>query len=288
MSDDRRLVRSTAGMTVGVAVLVVAVSPAAAQSSFNEALIRGLNRNLLYVAIPIAVLVELVLFYAVYRFRASAVDEPKPTQENRRLEITWTVATAVILTFVGFAAYQVMGAAAVSGVSEATIENPTEPAVGLYDGKGAVGPPEDAENILQVEVVAERYQWTYNYRTLRAKGNQSAFVSRSSGESQPMVVPADTAVYIHVTSTDWIHSFHVPELALKQDAFPGRYNTIVLRDAEPGTYKLYCAEYCGVGHSEMTGNVEVLPRAENPRNPANGTWEHWVQQHRAELDNQST
>jgi cytochrome c oxidase subunit 2 len=51
-------------------------------------------------------------------------------------------------------------------------------------------------------------------------------------------------------------------LGLKSDAFPGQHNTIRTVASSPGTYQLYCAEYCGSGHSQMLGTVEVLPQDE--------------------------
>ncbi len=51
-------------------------------------------------------LVEVILLYTVIKFRNS--ERALPTKENRRLEITWTIATAIILLFVGVASYQVM------------------------------------------------------------------------------------------------------------------------------------------------------------------------------------
>ena len=52
-------------------------------------------------------LVEGILIYTVYRFKDA--DEAKPTKENRRLEITWTVATAIVLLFVDIAALAALG-----------------------------------------------------------------------------------------------------------------------------------------------------------------------------------
>jgi cytochrome c oxidase subunit 2 len=279
-----RIRRKAAGSLVALAALfVVAVQPVAAQSSVNEALIRGLNENLLYVAIPLAILVELILFYAVYRFKDA--DEAQPTQENRRLEITWTIATAIILLFVGFTAYQVLGVPLVGGVTAQTYEDvETQPlATTHFEGQGANAPPVSEADAVQVEVVAQKYFWRYNYPHETAPNNDSEFVSRSSLNGQPLVIPADRPVYFHVTSIDWLHAFHVPDLALKQDAFPSKYNTIKTVALEPGSYQLYCAEYCGVGHSNMLGTVQVLPAAENPDDPAEGTYEHWIQQRKSEL-----
>jgi cytochrome c oxidase subunit 2 len=255
--NHRRAVLRTA---IGVALLaLLGATPVAAQASLNDQLITNLNEKLLYVAIPIAVLVEAILFYTVYKYKDN--DDPQPTQENRRLEITWTVATAIILLFVGFAAYQVLGNAAIGGVNAATVED-TEGAqeraeVTHFDGKGAAMPADAPEDAVQVEVVAQKYFWTYNYTT-------------DSGETitttDALVIPADRPVYMHITSTDWLHAVHVPKMGLKQDAFPGHYNTIktvaYLNGADEKEYQLYCAEYCGVGHSGMLSTVRVLPSEE--------------------------
>ncbi|WP_435195306.1 cytochrome c oxidase subunit II [Natronomonas sp. EA1] len=237
-----------------LALLALAVEPVAAQTSLNEELIRGLNIKLLYVAIPITILVELILVYTVYRFAKS--DEAKPTQENRRLEITWTVATAIILLFVGFASYQVLGVSAIGGVTAAT--NPDAgPAATTLEYEGAIG-PNPGENAVQVEVVAQKYFWVFNYPNEVVNGNESRYVSTQ----ETMVIPANRTVYLHVTSKDWLHAVHVPDLGLKQDAFPGKYNTIKTVVYKQGTYQLYCAEYCGVGHSGMLGKVKVVSQEE--------------------------
>ncbi|MEF8839848.1 MAG: cytochrome c oxidase subunit II, partial [Haloarculaceae archaeon] len=48
-----------------------------------------------------------------------------------------------------------------------------------------------------------------------------------------------------------------PGLGLKQDAFPAQWQSIYTEATDTGTYQLYCAEYCGSGHSGMLGTVEV-------------------------------
>lgn len=254
------------------ALLAVAVEPVAAQSSLNEQLIGDLNEKLLYAAIPIAVLVEAVLVYTVYRFSRTD-EEPDPTQENRRLEITWTVATAIVLLFVGFGAYQLLGVPAIGGVTGATYDNPTEAAI-THNASGAVGPPQNETNAVQVEVVAQKYSWTFNYANETVGGNESNYVS-SPGT---LVIPKDRPVYLHVVSEDWIHSVHIPELGVKQDAMPGQYNTVTTEAYEEGTYQLYCAEYCGVGHSSMLGQVEVVSQEE---------YRNWLDQQKQSMRNES-
>jgi cytochrome c oxidase subunit II len=65
-----------------------------------------------------------------------------------------------------------------------------------------------------------------------------------------------------MTSQDVIHSFYVPAFRIKQDVIPGRYTTAWFRATRPGTYHLFCAEYCGTQHSGMIGQVVVMEPAQ--------------------------
>jgi cytochrome c oxidase subunit 2 len=231
--------------------LAFAVEPVAAQS-ITENLISELNQKLLYVALPITLFVEGILVYTVWRYRGN--DDPTPTEENRRLEITWTIATAIILLFVGVAAYQVMGSPFVSlttgpsvgagasgfadpGGGEAQPMNFSE----NYT-EGAIAPTE--ENAVQIEVVAYQWGWEFHY--------PNGKVSRTT-----LAVPTDRPVYLHITSRDVIHAVHAPTLGLKQDAIPGQYNTLKTQVTESGEYQLYCAEFCGSGHSGMLATINA-------------------------------
>ena len=222
---------------VGAAMATVFVEPALAQTSdsVTENLIWDLNLNLLYIAVPITVLVEGILIYTVVRFRNN--EEPLPTRENRRLEITWTIATAIILLVVGVGSYQVLASDYVGGTGEAITEGDAEPLV--------------------VEVEAQRYGWTFYYEGIRANTSQPAGEDNTLSSGGTLHLPTDRPIKLRVVSTDWLHSFHVPDLGLKQDAFPGQHNTIWTSINEPGEYQLYCAEYCGVGHAGMLGTVDV-------------------------------
>jgi len=92
-------------------------------------------------------------------------------------------------------------------------------------------------------------------------------------------LPANQEVNLRVTSRDWLHAFHAPSLGLKADAFPGQYNHLKTVPQETGTYQLYCAEYCGSGHSQMLGTVEVVPQDE---------YEQWLSEQRAAAANETT
>jgi cytochrome c oxidase subunit II len=59
-------------------------------------------------------------------------------------------------------------------------------------------------------------------------------------------------------SEDVIHSFFVPAFRVKQDVLPGYYSTTWFEATKPGTYHLFCAEYCGTQHSSMIGHIIVM------------------------------
>jgi cytochrome c oxidase subunit 2 len=207
-------------------------TPAAAQS-VNRAVIDDLNEQLLYVALPLALFVELTLVYAVYRFRDN--DDPKPTVDDPALEITWTAATGVILLFVGVSAFFVLA-------------NPylTPAATGAV---GAADPAGDAADDLEVRVLAYQWGWEFRY-----PGSNVTTRSR-------LVIPVDTDVRFVLSSEDVIHSLFVPELGIKQDVFPGHETVARTRATRTGEYRLYCAELCGAGHARMDGTVDVRNRS---------------------------
>lgn len=212
------------------ALSLLAVEPAAAADSVTEELITGLNTKLIAIAVPVTVLVEGILLYTVWKFRKT--DEPTPTEENRRLEVTWTVTTALVLLFVGFASYNVMASPYVAPSGSDVVQDPVE-----------------GEDPVVVDAVGVQWYWQFEY--------PDANVS----SSETMVVPANETVVIRTKSPDVIHSFHAPELGLKADAVPGQTNYIRTRltpEETPTTYRIYCAEFCGSGHSEMLGKVKVV------------------------------
>lgn len=103
-------------------------------------------------------------------------------------------------------------------------------------------PPRDA---MDVYVQGKKWMWQFAY----PGGPSSTDVLR---------VPAGRAVRLLITSRDVIHSFFVPAFRLKQDALPGRYTQTWFRANAPGSHQIFCAEYCGVGHSAMLGEVVVM------------------------------
>jgi cytochrome c oxidase subunit 2 len=107
-------------------------------------------------------------------------------------------------------------------------------------------PPQGAS---EVYVVGKQWMWKLEH----AEGQR---------EINQLHVPVGRDIKLIMTSQDVIHSFYVPAFRIKQDVLPGRYTTTWFRATKPGTYHLFCAEYCGTQHSGMIGSVVVMEPAE--------------------------
>ena len=107
-------------------------------------------------------------------------------------------------------------------------------------------PPSDAAEIY---VVAKQWMWKLEH----AEGQR---------EINELHVPVGRDVKLIMTSQDVIHSFFVPAFRIKQDVLPGRYTVEWFRATKPGTYHLFCAEYCGTQHSGMVGSIVVMEPAQ--------------------------
>jgi len=77
-------------------------------------------------------------------------------------------------------------------------------------------------------------------------------------EFDTLHVPRGRDVRLLLSSEDVIHSFYLPSFRIKQDVVPGRMLSLWFNASKEGTYPLFCAEYCGTKHSQMTGQVVVL------------------------------
>src|SRR6201981_812433 len=107
-------------------------------------------------------------------------------------------------------------------------------------------PPRDTA---EVYTVAKQWMWKFEH----AEGQR---------EINELHVPVGRDVKMIMTSQDVIHSFFVPAFRIKQDVLPGRYTVAWFRATKPGTYHLFCAEYCGTQHSGMIGSVVVMEPAQ--------------------------
>ena len=216
----------------------------------------------LYIGVAIFLLVETVLIYSLIKFRARrGGPEAAQIRGNTPLEISWTVAAALVLVVV----------AAVTFVFLPGIKDPpNSKADALETAEGAdfatinqKEPPDGSA--LQVRVNAQQYLWRYDY-----EGQEKQLFSFHT-----LYVPVNTTVTLRVFSQDVVHSWWVPKLGGKVDAVPGHDNETWFRAEEEGTYDGVCAELCGEGHADMRTRVEVLPVDE---------YEAWVEQQTADIE----
>ena len=164
-------------------------------------------------------LVMVMLFYALWKFRAKPGDESdgEPIHGNTRLEVAWTVIPTVIVLF---------GA----GYSWAVLDS-------LENQKA---------DAMTVNVFSQQYAWSFGYPSKGDKWSQ--------GE---LHVPVDRQIIFKLHAQDVIHSFWVPEWRIKKDNVPGITTTAVITPDRVGTYQLVCTELCGFGHATMRAKVVV-------------------------------
>src|SRR5437899_2842376 len=70
-------------------------------------------------------------------------------------------------------------------------------------------------------------------------------------EINELHIPVGRPVKLTMASEDVIHSFFVPAFRVKMDVVPGRYTATWFEATRPGTFHLFCAQYCGTAHAGM-------------------------------------
>jgi cytochrome c oxidase subunit 2 len=173
----------------------------------------------------IFILVAALLAWTVWRYRESKTPAgaiPEQVHGNPVLEVVWTVIPAVILIFIAVPTW-----------------------TGIF--RGASPPKGEA---IKVQAIGHQWWWEFNYTGL-------GLVTANE-----LHLPVGKTVEIMTTSKDVVHSFWVPKLAGKMDAFPGRENLIWFTPDKPGIYYGQCAEFCGTSHANMRFKVVVDSEAD--------------------------
>jgi cytochrome c oxidase subunit II len=102
---------------------------------------------------------------------------------------------------------------------------------------------------MEIYVVGKQWMWKIQHMSGQREINE-------------LHVPVGRPVKLIMGSEDVLHSFYIPAFRVKADVIPGRYNTLWFTATKPGTYHLFCAEYCGTRHSGMIGWVVALEPAD--------------------------
>jgi cytochrome c oxidase subunit 2 len=98
---------------------------------------------------------------------------------------------------------------------------------------------------LSVTATARMWSWEFIY---------------ASGKTSPkLYVPVGKPVRVELVSKDVIHGFFLPAFRVKRDVVPGMSNFAWFVATKPGSYDLFCSQYCGTQHSAMVTTVEALP-----------------------------
>jgi cytochrome c oxidase subunit 2 len=129
--------------------------------------------------------------------------------------------------------------------------------LGLFVWAGNVyyemySPPRDG---LPIYVVAKQWMWEIEHPEGQREINQ-------------LHIPAGRDIVLTMTSQDVIHDFDVPAFRIKHDVLPGRYVRMWFRATTPGSYRLFCGQYCGDFHSQMVGEIVVMKPVD---------YAHWLQ-----------
>ncbi len=100
-------------------------------------------------------------------------------------------------------------------------------------------------NSMNIYVVGKQWMWKAEH-----PGGQH--------EINALHVPTGRPIQLTMISQDVFHSFSIPDFRVKREVIPGRYSTVWFEATTPGTYHIFCTQYCGTNHSAMIGEVTVL------------------------------
>jgi cytochrome c oxidase subunit II len=197
---------------------------------------------------------QIGLGWVVWKYRdSSAATRATYSHGNNRLEVVWTVVTAVVFISLAIMGQRVW----------ASLHLHAAPA-GSYT----------------VEVVAQQFSWNFHYhgkdnvfgRTDPKLIDDSALNYVGLDDTDPnakddsvvstLVVPVNRPVELILKSKDVTHSFFVPQLRFKQDLVPGMAIPVHFTVNKIGKYELACAELCGMNHYKMKSYMLVLPENE--------------------------
>lgn len=174
--------------------------------------LQGLFENIFLWAMVVFVVVEGALLVAIFKFRERpGRAAPRAAHGNTLLEISWTLAPALILVLIAI---------------------PTIRTVWDVDR-----PPRT--EALVVEAIGHQWWWEFRYPDL-------GIVTANE-----LHVPVGQTIDVRLTSADVIHSFWFPRIGGKRDAIPGHENQVWFTVDSAGVYLGQCAEFCGLSHALM-------------------------------------
>jgi cytochrome c oxidase subunit II len=184
----------------------------------------GLFSVYFWVLVVTGAIVSLVVVFALVRYRRRSGRAPSRRSEAKIVEILYA---GVLAAVVSVLVWKTFG---------------TERKVDALAARGCE----------RIQVTAFQWGWRFTYpdRQVTVVGNQNA--------PPAAAVPVGVPLCFSVRSQDVIHSFWVPDLRFKKDAFPKFTNRFDLVVDRPGAYVGRCAEFCGLQHASMSFQLQGM------------------------------
>ncbi|MCB1214557.1 MAG: cytochrome c oxidase subunit II [Deltaproteobacteria bacterium] len=194
--------------------------------------IDGIMKMIWVIVFSWFVVVELVLFYFIFRYRAKEGGRAS-FQPGHGKAVLWILIPAALVLACDLAID--------------VRQNPVWDEIKINMPK-----PEEADQ--EIEINAQQFAWNF----VMPGRDGSLKTADDIKVMGTLTLPVGAKVIFYLTSQDVIHSFWVPVLRLKQDAVPGRRITGWFQATKEGTYIIGCAELCGSGHGVMKAKLRIL------------------------------
>jgi cytochrome c oxidase subunit 2 len=190
---------------------------------------------ILWLAIPVFVFVWGMLAIVIIRYRRRRGDESEPAQtrgNNGALVTFFAAPLAIVVLLLSFGEVTVNRVDAIA--------------------------PHPAERLV---VTGSQWQWSARYAREGITVSGKTATATTNGEPLVMAVPLGRSVEVTLMSTDVMHGFFVPGMLYMRNAVPGHPNTFSFTPTRAGIYHGQCTQFCGLWHSKMTLELEVLTPA---------------------------
>ena len=254
-----------AGLVLCLVLCMMLAAPVHALQAYNMPVgvteisqkVFDLHMLIYWICVVIGVIVFGAMLYSIIMHRKSIGHKAASFHESTTAEIAWTVVPMFIL----------IGMAIPASKTLIEMENTSDP---------------------DITIKVTGYQWLWHYDYIgqvinfysRLKTSQDEIHNRSEKNEhyllevdRELVPPVGQKVRFLVTANDVLHSWWVPDLAVKKDAIPGFINESWTRIDKPGVYRGQCTELCGRGH----GFMPIVVRAVEPEQYAQWLAENSVQ-----------
>jgi cytochrome c oxidase subunit 2 len=223
--------------------------------------IYGLHMIVLWVCVVIGIVVFGVMIISMLMHRKSLGAVPATFHESAKLEIVWTIIPITILVVLAIPATSTLRSMYEAGDSDVDIK-----IVG-YQWKWQYTYLDDdpTKEVQFMSALLTPQDEIYN----RANKRENYLLD----VDEPLVIPINKRIRFLITANDVIHSWWVPDFAVKKDAIPGFVHESWTVVDEPGIYRGQCAELCGKDHGFMPIVVRAVEQSE---------YESWLVQKQGE------